>query len=1093
MRHISALAFTAWCATLAYCLLPAARPDESLPVPPADWAIDVVASAPKVSHPSVVTVAPDGRVFVAEDPMDISAPAAHLTLGRILCLHPDGRTTIFADKLYAVFGMQYLDGRLYVLHNPKFSVFEDDHGVGRNRVDLIESTNPAPWALDWNDHVPANFRLGMDGYFYVAVGDKGLYECVGTDGRRVDLHGGGVVRLRPDGSGLEIFSTGVRNILDVAITSDDELFTYDNTDEQRWMSRLTHMVDGGFYGYPYDFIPQRPYTLWMMADYGSGAATGAFAYTEDALPNDYRDNLFLADFGKRQILRVRIAREGGSFRVDEREDLFSDVPAEFRPVGIALDHEGRSIYICDWQHRDTKDKVQVGRLLKLTYSGTIHSNPKPAWHMPAAMGRPFQATEEELISGLSHSSRQVRLVAQRRIAERGAAAIPLLNALLADSNAAPVARWHALWALGAIDGGTQSRAAIIRAAADAEASVARQALRQLGTRRVRESLSVVTKRLRDDDASLRFAAATAAGRIADPAAIAELINALGEPEMFVRYAVFTALNRIGKTNPDAWGAIVRGLESDDPAIREGAALGLRETFDQSLVSALVKLAEHQQKPIEAREAAILLLAEMHRQYPVWKGEWWAYHPVNSPRPQQSQPWAGTQAIAACLDALLADPNSPVRLAAITSVEKTRDPKVAARLQRQLQSEDDDRVRQQIVYALGILRDKESSHVIADLIGNTMTSVQLRRAAIGAATQIGTPILTESIERLVASEADRDSLLHGIRALGVIGRAESVPCLERLTQHDADIVRQVAAEALAGIPEASVETALVSLLHDQSAGVRRSVIEAIGRRRFSAAVPALINAYEHAETRNEAAAAIALIPDPRACPIYLDLLAGKNPLLREQALQSMKTVADQLLPALEQQANRLSPAVLQQLREMYANHAVARQGALFATAARGLGPDDYERFARDNAGSPQRGARLFADEKGLACSKCHTNAHVRADRPMIGPDLTMVGKQFSRAAIIESILYPSKAIREGYQQMVIATEDGRVISGLIRSENDSSVALVDRETREHVIPKDQISERRLSSSSMMPDNQHVGLSLEEFADLVAFLESCRDAP
>ncbi len=187
-----------------------------LPVPRADWRIELVAQAPDIRHPSVVCAAPDGRIFVAEDPMDISAPA-NTNQGRILCFHPDGRRTLFAEHLYAVFGMQYLEGKLYVLHNPRFSVFSDDTDVGRDRVDLIESTQPKPWALDWNDHVPANFKLAMDGYFYVATGDKGLYGAVGRDGKRVDLHGGGILRLRPDGTALEIYCTGVRNILDVAL------------------------------------------------------------------------------------------------------------------------------------------------------------------------------------------------------------------------------------------------------------------------------------------------------------------------------------------------------------------------------------------------------------------------------------------------------------------------------------------------------------------------------------------------------------------------------------------------------------------------------------------------------------------------------------------------------------------------------------------------------------------------------------------------------------------------------------------------------------------------------------------------------------
>src|SRR5262249_19990361 len=253
---------------------------------------------------------------------------------------------------------------------------------------LLEGPTPTPGALDGNAHAPANFRLAMDGYLYVAVGDKGVYGAVGRDGRRVHLHGGGILRLRPDGTCLEVYCTGVRNILDVALDAEDELFTYDNTDEHAWMSRLTHMVDGGSYGYPYDFVPRRPYTLWMMADYGGGAATGALCYTEDALPAEYHGNLFLADFGKRQVLRVVVARDGATFRVAPKAEVFAEPPGDFRPVGIAVTPDGLSLYLCDWQHSDTKEAVAVGRLLKLTYTGASHAEPKPPWYLDAASGRP---------------------------------------------------------------------------------------------------------------------------------------------------------------------------------------------------------------------------------------------------------------------------------------------------------------------------------------------------------------------------------------------------------------------------------------------------------------------------------------------------------------------------------------------------------------------------------------------------------------------------------------------------------------------------------------------------------------------------------
>ncbi len=55
-------------------------------------------------------------------------------------------------------------------------------------------------------------------------------------------------------------------------------------------------------------------------------------------------------------------------------------------------------------------------------------------------------------------------------------------------------------------------------------------------------------RLRDQDASVRFRAATALGRIGDSAGVPGLIEALDEPDAFARVA-YTALNRIGRADP----------------------------------------------------------------------------------------------------------------------------------------------------------------------------------------------------------------------------------------------------------------------------------------------------------------------------------------------------------------------------------------------------------------------------------------------------------------------------------------------------------------------------------------------------------------
>ncbi len=653
-----------------------AAPDPTLPKCPANWRVDVIAQTPKILHPSVVCCAPDGRIFLGEDPMDMGSDSKKPT-DRILCLFPDGKVTVFADGLHAVFGLQYIDGKLYVHHVPKFSVFTDDNGVGRDRIDLIDCTNPNP-APGFNDHIPANCRLAMDGFLYVSTGDKGVYGAVGKDGKTAEIYGGGVFRMRPDGTDLEVYSTGTRNHLDVAVNSEDEIFTYDNTDDGNgWWTRVTHMVDGGFYGYPYDYKPQRPYTLWMMTDYGSGSGTGAIAYNEDALPADYQGNAFVCDWARKQVLRLTLAREGGSYKVAEREDFLTPGTAEFRPVGLAVSPDGLSLLVTDWNFGGWKRNEPAGRLLKVAYTGASQAMAKPAWYVPAATGRKFDASVADLIAGLSHPAQSVRLVAQRRLAERGAEATAALTRLLADKTTPATSRWNAIWTLDAMDGGKAGRDAILAALADPEPSVRRQAARELGTRHAGEAVEPLIGLLGSDsplgaDPSVRFQAATALGRIGDVKAVGPLLKQLGEPDLFTRYAVFTALNRIGRADRAAWPLIAVGLRSSDPRVREGALFALRETFEEPVVKALADYAAAGDQPAEARAAALGVLSDLARQPKPWDGKWWGTQPVKSPRPSRTEDWSGTSTALAALRSTLADSQPSVLEAAVLGLQAAKD-------------------------------------------------------------------------------------------------------------------------------------------------------------------------------------------------------------------------------------------------------------------------------------------------------------------------------------------------------------------------------------------------------------------------------------
>src|SRR5205814_6425893 len=242
-------------------------------------------------------------------------------------------------------------------------------------------------------------KLGMDGWVYIDTGDKGIYAAVSNvDGSKINLFGGGIARMRPDGSHLEVYCTGTRNHLDFSMNAEDEMFTYDNTDDgQGWWTRFTHMVDGGFYGYPYDYRPTDsdllakyraekgvhpgyPYTLWRIEEFGGGSPTGAIGYNEDALPEEYRGNLFHCEWGKGNLERFVVAREGATYRIVKREAQFltRGNGGEFRPVGVTVTPDGMGFYVTDWNYGGWKAKVGAGRLIKSTYNGPSQERARPA-------------------------------------------------------------------------------------------------------------------------------------------------------------------------------------------------------------------------------------------------------------------------------------------------------------------------------------------------------------------------------------------------------------------------------------------------------------------------------------------------------------------------------------------------------------------------------------------------------------------------------------------------------------------------------------------------------------------------------------------
>ena len=89
-----------------------------------------------------------------------------------------------------------------------------------------------------------------------------------------------------------------------------------------------------------------------------------------------------------------------------------------------------------------------------------------------------------------------------------------------------------------------------------------------------------------------------------------------------------------------------------------------------------------------------------------------------------------------------------------------------------------------------------------------------------------------------------------------------------------------------------------------------------------------------------------------------------------------------------------------------------------------------------------------------------------------------------------MIEPSNRIATGYQPALIATEDGTVVTGLIRSEDETSIELVDSEAKTIRISKAEIEERKVGAISVMPAGIVDSLSVVQFSDLVSYLLSLK---
>jgi putative heme-binding domain-containing protein len=145
--------------------------------------------------------------------------------------------------------------------------------------------------------------------------------------------------------------------------------------------------------------------------------------------------------------------------------------------------------------------------------------------------------------------------------------------------------------------------------------------------------------------------------------------------------------------------------------------------------------------------------------------------------------------------------------------------------------------------------------------------------------------------------------------------------------------------------------------------------------------------------------------------------------------------------------------------------------------------ELARAARDK-GDAVRGAILFF-QPFLSCARCHDSEA----GTLLGPDLTKAGKDGTPEYLIESILFPSKVIKKGYEPASISTVDGRTLIGIVVEDNKDALTLVDPAAggKRIVLAKADIEKRAPGQQSLMPEGLANLLSdRQQFLDLAKYL-------
>lgn len=410
------------------------------------------------------------------------------------------------------------------------------------------------------------------------------------------------------------------------------------------------------------------------------------------------------------------------------------------------------------------------------------------------------------------------------------------------------------------------------------------------------------------------------------------------------------------------------------------------------------------------------------------------------------------------------------------------------------------------YAAEPLADLDPERALALALASGSTMPLLREHML---RRIGSSDLAESLPSLLralgkSTDADLQlTFLQAIRA-ALRGQRRVSPPEEwqalggRLAQSPSNAVRlqAIALGVTFGDPAATAAARGIVNSTKSPTAMRQEALQALLSAQDPELGSVLVALLDDPALREAALRGLAQYDDPRTAELLVNAYGKLAPAEKRAALTTLcsrTSHALTLLAAVEAKkipGTDLTADLIRQMQFLKHEPLQQRLQAIWGTARESAEDklkliEHYRQVvAQSESADPWLGRAVFS----RTCQRCHILYGIGNK---VGPDLTG-SNRVNLDYLLSNIVDPSAVMAKEYQQTIVVTDGGLVVSGIVRGEDARSLTLQTADATV-IVPIGEIESRTLSDKSMMPEDQLKQFSDHEVRSLIAYLSGKEQTP